>query len=86
MLYSKDAKYTLFADMDIVQHEAGVYYVTDPSGSSFYSKDNTLIFRAPLSPNGLKVIKFQVVFPVYANAGEAPTNLTKLYHARYVVV
>lgn len=82
VLYSKDAPVTLFSDVDLLKHEVGTYYVTVPSGSSFYSEDGTLLFTARIQSNGLKILKFKVVYPVYAHVTEASGLSTSLLHAR----
>jgi len=86
VLYSADAERMLFADMDLIRHVPGVTYHTDVNGSEFHGPNGELLFRAPLMPNGLKLIKFQIVHPVYAHAGVVSDMNTMLLHARFCVL
>ncbi|KAI9327727.1 hypothetical protein BDR26DRAFT_952416 [Obelidium mucronatum] len=68
-IYSVDCTTTLFADVDILANNRNWEYKVDLSGAVFFDKKTRqVLFNANLAPSGLKMLQFEVVNRVFANA------------------
>ncbi|KAI9333477.1 hypothetical protein BDR26DRAFT_937523 [Obelidium mucronatum] len=67
--YSVDCTTTLFANVDILANNRDWEYKVDLSGAVFFDKKTRqVLFNSKLAPSGLKMLQFEVVNRVFANA------------------
>ncbi|KAI9310050.1 hypothetical protein BDR26DRAFT_994918 [Obelidium mucronatum] len=68
-IYSVDCTTTLFANVDILANNRDWEYKVDLSGAVFFDKKTRqVLFNSKLAPSGLKMLQFEVVNRVFANA------------------